>query len=113
MIHVPNKGMLTFFYYRKLPDDKNDGIDAAKRPCYQGYDDNELLDEEDLMNQYKMRDSLTEAPPTGSGVLSGYSLSVSRRIPAEDRKMSVRVITEQGGIPPVHVALYITVPYYR
>ncbi|XP_064393637.1 DNA topoisomerase 2-binding protein 1-A-like isoform X3 [Halichondria panicea] len=94
---------------RKLPDDKNDGIDAAKRPCYQGYDDNELLDEEDLMNQYKMRDSLTEAPPTGSGVLSGYSLSVSRRIPAEDRKMSVRVITEQGGkvVSPPNGSFYI------
>ncbi len=59
------------------------------------------------MNQYKMGDSPTEAPPTGSGVLSGYSLSVSRRIPAEDRKMSVRVIAEQGGTS-VHIiiALY-------
>ncbi len=85
------------FLCRKLPTEEETG-DVAKRPRYQSYDNNEVLDEEDLMNQYKRGDSPPEALPTGSGVLSGCIVSVSRRIPANERIQSIQVIREQGGI---------------
>ncbi len=92
-----NYNCVWFFSCRKLPTEE-DTSDVAKRSRYQGYTNSEVPDEEDLMNQYKTGDSPDEAPPTGSGVLSGHSVSVSRRIAAKERRQSVELIREQGGM---------------
>ena len=89
------------FVCRKLPgDDKH--VEHSKRPRI-GYDvnDEEHIDEEDLMNQYKTTDlpASDGAPPpvTGDGVLRGSGVSVSRLFSVKDRRIATQVVMAHGG----------------
>ena len=90
------------FVYRKLPGDEKH-VEPSKRPrtSYDENDDDEHMDEEDLMNQYKTTNvaaSDGDHPLVScDGVLGGRGVSVSRLFSVEDRRIATQVVVAHGG----------------